>query len=519
MATGAPTSYAAPRMVSRRDDEFDTLIIGAGMAGLTAGALLAEAGERVLVLEAHDKPGGYAHTFEVGGYGLCAQVHYVFGCGEGEPIDVLLRRLGLERDVTFERLDPEGFDHVVVAGERHRIPNGHAKHRDRLIARYPSARTPLIRYFDAVMAIERELDLFPSRVSLRDVVTAPLRFPKLLRYRDATLTTLFDETRMPRRLRAVLAGQAGDYLLPPSQVSLLLHVALVRAYDRGAYYPTRHFSHFIDAIARSLASRPGCELRLRARVERILLERGRVMGVTLQGGETLTARRYVSNADPRSTAALLPPGALGHALGRALDYEYSCGTLTAYLGVRGLDLREHGFGNFNVWHYPHDDLDELYRAQNVDHRFDDPWLFLSTPTLHSPEPGLCPPGDQILEIATSAAYAPFARLRATDRRRYNAEKKRLRDHLVDIVERAYVPGLSRHLALRVMGTPATNARFCLAPEGNSYGAALTPRQVRSARVPHETALSNLFLANATAGYPSIGGAVRAGLDLVDLLAR
>ena len=63
---------------------FDDLVIGAGMAGLTVGSLLAADGRRVLVVDAHDTPGGYAHTFAMGAYRFCAQVHYIFSCGEGD---------------------------------------------------------------------------------------------------------------------------------------------------------------------------------------------------------------------------------------------------------------------------------------------------------------------------------------------------------------------------------------------------------------------------------------------------
>lgn len=500
-------------------DDYDDLIIGAGMAGLTVGALLAAEGRRVLMLEAHDTPGGYAHTFRMGAYGFCAQVHYIFNCGEGEPVHDLVQRLGLGDEITFERLDPEGFDHVVVNGDRHRIPNGHEKHRDRLLRAFPTAERPIRRYFETIMALERELDVLPEAIGWRDVVMAPLRFPRLLRYRRATLQALYDDLEMPPHLQAILAGQSGDYLLPPAEVSLLLHVALIRGYDRGAYYPKKHFRHFIDGIAGAITKRPGSRLVLNTEVERIVVEKGRVVGVRTKGGELLTARRYVSNVDPRRTTELVGTIGLPSDWLRSLDYDYSCGTLTLYLGVRGFDLRKHGFGNFNVWHYPHSDLNAIYRAQNVDQDFRDPWLFLSTPTFHTDEPGLCPPGDQILEIATSAAYAPWKRLRDTDRRRYNAEKKRLREHIVGIVESRYAPGLSKHLVMKVMGTPATNARFCWAPEGNAYGAALTPKNVGATRVSFETPFENLWMVNATAGYPSIGGAVRAGMDLFERLGR
>jgi all-trans-retinol 13,14-reductase len=508
-----------PPITNIGDGVYDDLVIGAGMAGLTIGALLAAEGRRVLMVEAHDTPGGYAHTFRMGSYGFCAQVHYIFNCGEGEPVHDLLTRLGLAKQVTFERLDPEGFDHVIVAGERHRIPNGHDKHRDRLIRRYPEAAEPIRGYFDTLKGIERELDALPAKLGLRDLLTAPLRFPRLLRYRKATLQQLYDELHMPQRLQAILAGQCGDYLLPPAEVSLLLHVALVRSYDRGAYYPHKHFRHYIDSIAEFIAAQPGCRVVMNTEVAEIIVERGRVSGVRTTGCEVLKAERYISNMDPKRTAQLLSTRALPRGYRRSLDYDYSCGTVTLYLGVRGLDLREHGFGNFNVWHYPHDDLNACYRAQNVDQNFDDPWLFMSTPTLHGGEPGLCPEGDQILEIATSAAYAPFKRMRDQDRRGYNAYKKKLRDNILRIVESQYVPGLAKHLVMQVTGTPATNARFCRAPEGNAYGAALTPKNVGATRMPFTTPFPNLWNVNATAGYPSIAGAVRAGLDLFEDLRR
>ena len=231
-------------------------------------------------------------------------------------------------------------------------------------------------------------------------------------------------------------------------------------------------------------------------------------GVTTKNGKRFTARRYLSNMDPQRTSQLA-------GLPTTKTYEYSCGTFTMYLGIRGLDLRDHGFGSFNVWHYPHADLDRLYDDQLRRHDLSNPWLFLSTPTLHSDAPGLCPPGDQILEVATACDYQRFATLRDADRRAYNAEKKRIRDGLLDIVEERYVPGLREHLVMRLAGTPATNARFCFAPQGNSYGAALTPRNVGPHRKPFRTALDNLWVANATAGFPSVAGALGAGMRLFD----
>jgi phytoene dehydrogenase-like protein len=496
--------------------EVDDLIIGAGMAGLAVGALLARAGRRVVVLEAHDVPGGYAHTFAVRNYRFCAQVHYIFGCGEGETIHALLDRLGIAERVPFVRLDPEGFDHVVVGSERVRIPNGLAKFRDRLIRRFPEHSEPLRRYFHEVAATGEELDLLPKRITPWVALRQGHRHLRLLRYLRWTLADFYDHVGMPPLLRAILAGQSGDYLLPPRDVSFLLHVALVCGYDKGAYYPERHFFRFVETLADVIRTSPGCALLLEHDVERIHVERGRVVSVATTNGQTFRARRYVSNVDPRRTAELAGEAWFARDR-RRLRYEYSCGTFTMYLAVKGIDLRDHGFGSFNVWHYPHADIDRMYDDQLVRHDLSNPWLFMSTPTLHSGEPGLCPEGEQILELATAVDHARFERMRREDRRAYNREKKRIVDGLLEIVESRYVPRLREHLSLRIAGTPATNERFCRAPAGNAYGAALVPANVGIGRGPYQSAVENLWLANATAGFPSVAGAVGAGMRLYEQL--
>ena len=497
-------------------NDFDDLVIGAGMAGLSVAALLARSGRRVLVLEAHDVPGGYAHTFRMRDFRFCAQVHYIFGCGEGETIGRILSKLDIDRSIPFLRLDPEGFDHIVIGGDRFRIPNGLPKFRERLLHRFPAWREPILRYFDVVTAVAEELDRtdeLPTRLSPLAVVRSAYRYRHLIRYARSTLGEVYDAIDAPPRLRAILAGQCGDYLLPPRDVSFLLHVALVHGYDRGAYYPTNHFGHFVETIADTIRKARGCAILLEHEVERIHVAQGRVTGVRTRNGKTFTARRYISNVDPHRTASLAGWNHFRPEEDARFHYDYSAGTFTMYLGLRGLDLRAHGFGSHNVWHYPDEDLEKQYDNQLVHNDLTNPWLFMSTPTLHSDTPGICPPGHQILEVATACDHAYFAMMRKNDRRAYNREKKRIRDTILDVLEAHYIPNLRQHLALQVVGTPATNERFCRAPLGNSYGASLVPKNITLHRRPYRTSVDNLWIVNATAGMPSVAGAMGAGARL------
>ena len=84
---------------------------------------------------------------------------------------------------------------------------------------------------------------------------------------------------------------------------------------------------------------------------------------------------------------------------RPLTYEYSQTALTVYLGLKGIDLREHGFGRHNTWHLEQWDMNETW-AQGMRQDWSRPWVFMATPSLHTDEPGTCPPGSQVLELAT-----------------------------------------------------------------------------------------------------------------------
>ncbi|MEM0314895.1 MAG: NAD(P)-binding protein, partial [Archaeoglobaceae archaeon] len=87
----------------KKDDEYDVIVVGSGIGGLTCGALLSKRGYKVLVLEQHNKVGGYCSSFTRKGFVFNTGVSDVSGLWEKGPITYLLRELGLKKEDLFVR--------------------------------------------------------------------------------------------------------------------------------------------------------------------------------------------------------------------------------------------------------------------------------------------------------------------------------------------------------------------------------------------------------------------------------
>jgi all-trans-retinol 13,14-reductase len=124
------TGATASRKRAALMEEFDDVILGAGLGGLSAAACLARQGRRVVVLEQHDVAGGCGHTFDYGKYSFCADVHYISQCGPGQTLTVFLDYIG--KEVPFNSLDADCIDRVVTPDVDFRIPLGWENLRSRL---------------------------------------------------------------------------------------------------------------------------------------------------------------------------------------------------------------------------------------------------------------------------------------------------------------------------------------------------------------------------------------------------
>lgn len=526
MSFPEPLSSSVARLRARAPlpDSVDVAIVGAGPGGLTAAGYLTQLGLRTAVFDSHYVAGGCATQFSRGPknqrYHFDIGLHYVGDCTPDGLIPKMLADIGVHVD--FLEMDPDGFDTFVFPDFRFRVPANLDLYRQRLVDLFPSERRGIDRYVKLVQQVDRIGRTMANRGGKLSAVVAleVLLFGRLLaRYQNATLGAFLDTVTQNPHLRAVIAGQNGDYGLPPSRVSVALHAGLAAHYFRGAYYPRGGGQVLADNIAAAVESRGGT-IHLRRGISQILVENGRAVGVRTEprDGEIaeVRAKVVISNADlKRTMLELVPPAVLPTpALEKAKQYEMAAAIFLTCLGIKA-DLRALGMQVTNYWQFDTYDMESLYRDANQKTTPEVGACYITSATMKDPvNPHHAPEGIYNVEVMTLVPGNP--RLWGVEPgladnwgyKRNDVYLRRKEDVENQMIERLnnLFPGSKDHIVFRESATPVTHSRFTRATDGTGYGLAAIPSQCMKNRPSYRSPIPGLYFCGAStrAGHGIVG---------------
>jgi all-trans-retinol 13,14-reductase len=481
------------------EDHYDTVVVGAGLGGMSCAAALARAGQRVLVLERGPQPGGYLQHFGCpGGFRFEASLHFTeLQDGEG-------RVGGFAALDALELCQPPGLMRILLPGRDIRVPQRDPAAYQAMLAReFPGEAGGLEALFDELRAAARDYDALEH--ALARGATPPPASALLRRCQDLSWAGMMGSRVRDPELRTILSTLWFSHGLPPERMAALYYgIPFIQTLERGSQVPAGGSAALVGALVEELEANGGT-LHTGTAVQAILTEGGRVGGVRLACGRELRSDSVVSNASPPDTYGLLAgaPAAVAEGAAGLQRHRASLSTFQVFLGLDRDLVGELGIREGVVYLGEDYNLEACYRDMlraepGVGH--------LQVVIFDRLRPGCCPAGKNAISLFTLqgwAPWAPFAEpLRQGERTAYEEEK---------LAQELLLPGLSGCIEVQRIATPLTNQRFTGNTDGAAFGYDQTPESSGDRRPPHGTPLEGLYLVGAwtTPGH-GVRGTIKSG---------
>jgi prolycopene isomerase len=468
-------------MMSREasDRNYDVIVIGAGMGGLTAASLLAEAGKKVLLAEKEPRPGGYIGALVHGSFQFDTAARLIMGCtadspcGPG-PVFTLLDRLGLQNKCEFIKVQP--FCTMRLPELSFEMWSGRQAFIDGLRRKFQTGLEELSGLLDLCNKIYRGVMAFSTLKSNWGLLKIPFQYPALIRYRNATVEEVLARFIPEERPRTAVASLWPYIGLLPERASFLMWATMMASYiEEGAFFCKGGLHRLADVVAGSFVA-DGGELALECAVTKIFVTDRTVRGVRLANGQEVFAPVVLCAEDCRHAfSELLEPAQLPDRYRTGVGrLEPSIQAVDVSL-VTDLDLPALGFG-FETLVFDSWNMQEVWDATfsgNVG-------IFTLTVTT-AVDPSLAPTG---YHLVSSACGLPGDL-------KPSPEDTRSRGARLFGEIKKNVPGLADHLALARLGGPPEG--YIVQRFGPIYGWAATPRQIGMGRLGPRTPIRGLHL--------------------------
>lgn len=467
----------------KRENEYDVIIVGSGIGGMTCGALLSKRGYKVLILEQHYEIGGYCSSFKIKDFIFNTGVENVSGLWEKGPINLLLKELGLKKDDLFVK----NRMRYIYNGKQFDIEdiNDFTKY---LFEMFPEEEKNIILFFEeAKKAYEecyKEADIYGTPLpgdlivkvfGEKKLLNYPAEHPHFYKWMNRTFQDILDEYFSDSNLKTLLCALMGYVGTQPEETPASNALtAVISYYIYGGYSIKGGAVNFANSLRKVIEKYNG-KVLLKSKVDKIIVKDGKVAGVIAKDREYLSSI-VVANANAKITFLEL--------VGREnldrdfVDYiknlKMSPSVFMVFLGV-----------DMDLSNYP-----------TIINNLDGGYGIVINSNADS---SLAPEGMASVAILTGANYFDFPD-RGTQE--YIRKKRELKEVLIKKAEEV-IPGLSKHMVVQSTATPKTLERYTLMPEGAMYS---FDQSINTKRPYFKTPIDGLYLASAST-FP--GGGIEA----------
>ncbi len=483
------------------DIEYDHLVVGSGISGLTAALLLGLNGRRVLLIEKAPQPGGSLARFKLSGVPFDTGFHFTGGFSDGGLLDDMLIALGLRDAVQPVFLPPEQANRFIFeeSGRSVDFPCGRDLIVHRLTADFPGERIAIERYFELVDRVRRQT----LTMDIRHIHKAPEPMGEDF----VTLQSVLDGLTNDAHLKAVLSGFAMCYGTPPSEISFAAHCRMCHGLYESVARVERGGQAFIDAFMNAFETLD-VDVACSTQIEECLDLSDRQIGrVRLSSGEEVQFGSCLFTINPHDILRILPDEKLSRGFIHRVDaYEASAGFFTLFAVNNEPDPDRQIVSLF-----PSTDVNALLDAQSDQESAI--VIMRSRETVDGRPCNTVTAFEPCFERKTDPWKNSSLRRRPAD---YYAWKQEKTARMRDRIEK-FFPEMRAGLSVLDSASPLTFRDYLHSPDGSAYG---IKQKVGQFNLIGRLPWRNMFAAGQSALLPGIVGAMMSSFVVVrSLLGR
>jgi phytoene dehydrogenase-like protein len=459
------------------ENQFDVIIIGAGVSGLTAAALLSKAGLSVCVLERHRLIGGYLQGFERKGFIFDTAIHWLNQCGKGGTVTNVFKYLGDD----FPK--PVGMKNIhrhISSDYEFTLSNNPDELKEKLIHDFPHEKQGIEKFFEAAKVVAQVSKKFP-KFFVSNETKSGFRRPFFMLKQLGIIYPLIKyalyggEKGVEKGLRKFFKDEKllGVFRSEPDLLSCLFPIAW--AYNDDFQNPPIGGSQVIPEWLQTKLNSENSEVVLSAEVFKIDVQDGAFKSVTYRKRlkeYTVSAKHLIAACDVDVLyKKLLPESVVSKSIVQKLDkaelYSSSV-TISVALNCTAESL---GFGEEMIQVFNDD-------TPRMEHNSGDPhksFLSILAPSVR--DRTLAPENHGTLNIFVPA-WMDYGNnwgtaLNAKGEYDRNEEYKRIKEEFAQIIfdrmEDRVCPNLREHILFYEVATPVTYFRYTHNKDGSMMG--------------------------------------------------
>lgn len=453
-------------------------IIGAGLGGLTAGALLSQKGYKVTILEQHNIVGGSATTFKrKGGFTCEVGLHEMDGVFTDSGKKKIFDALKVYDNVEFVK--PDEFFRVLGKGIDFVMPDNKDEAILALSKRYPDEKEVIKKYFDLLEDVSQEFGKV-GNASWWQYALFPFIFKNIFKYKTASVKKVMDSFIKNEELKLILNSNIGYFNDTINDFSFLYHAIAQNSYFTGGGWYIKGGSQKLSNYLASIITKNSGEVIVKANM--IKIDNSTVTYEHKKEQIEISSDIIISNLSPTSTYKLAN-------ISYQEDKKVASSLLSIYIGFKQNLKSIYGKRAYSTFLLKDaksiDDYDKNVQGDIEKRGF----VFVDYSQIDS---GLVDETKSFGAICTTDYLGDWETL---SKEEYKQKKQNILKNYLDQLEVEY-PNIRDHIEFAEVSTAKTIQRYLKTPNGTAYGFA--PNDKQFFRIPQVKSkkLKNLYFVGA-----------------------